>query len=102
MESKPGSGFLFEHDLFRPCFARRSGFAKAGNRYPLFGIMLWGDPRGRWARQFAEDFSPGYTPPGSSASEASSAVISRPHCLHAKVLASDNRIVLPQLGQPTS
>jgi hypothetical protein len=38
-----------EHDLFRPAFARRSvkridkpyqGFAQAGNRYPLFGIML--------------------------------------------------------------
>jgi hypothetical protein len=36
------------HDLFRPAFARRSikrndkpyeGFAQAGNRYPLFGIM---------------------------------------------------------------
>jgi putative oxidoreductase len=38
-----------EHDLFRPAFARRSikpndgrakGFAQAGNRFPLFGIML--------------------------------------------------------------
>jgi hypothetical protein len=41
---------LFEHDLFRPAFARRSstergrkeldGIAQAGNRYPLCGIML--------------------------------------------------------------
>jgi hypothetical protein len=48
--------FLFEHDLFRPAFARRSidrndelwpGFAQAENRYPpqiksgagFFGIM---------------------------------------------------------------
>ena len=41
MESDEGSIFLFEHDLIRPCFARRSGFAKAGNRFPLFGIMLY-------------------------------------------------------------
>ncbi|MFI4961418.1 MAG: hypothetical protein ACHP82_08205 [Hyphomicrobiales bacterium] len=31
--------FFLAHDLIRPSFARRSGFAKAGNRFPLFGIM---------------------------------------------------------------
>jgi hypothetical protein len=40
----PGCGAMsdssFEHDLFRPCFAAEAGFAKAGNRPPLFGIML--------------------------------------------------------------
>jgi hypothetical protein len=48
-ESSSRFNFLPEHDLFRPAFARRSikrndelyqGFAQAGNRYPLFGIML--------------------------------------------------------------
>jgi hypothetical protein len=48
-ESPSRSTLLVEHDLFRPAFARRSikpndrpfqGFAQAGNRYPLFGIML--------------------------------------------------------------
>jgi hypothetical protein len=49
LESPPRFTFLLQHDVFRPAFARRSikpkerqcrGFAQAGNRYPLFGIML--------------------------------------------------------------
>jgi hypothetical protein len=45
----PDHAILVEHDLFGPAFARRSieettnwclGFAQAGNRLPLFRIML--------------------------------------------------------------
>jgi len=48
-ESPSRFRLLLEHDVSRPGFARRSvnrndeayqGFAQAGNRYPLFGIML--------------------------------------------------------------
>src|SRR5476649_644028 len=36
MESEQGSSFLFEHDLFRPSFARRSGLREGGNPVPTF------------------------------------------------------------------
>jgi hypothetical protein len=40
MESKPGSSILIEHDLSDLASPAEAGFAKAGNRHPLFGIML--------------------------------------------------------------
>src|ERR1017187_3496880 len=36
MESEQGSSFLFQHDLFRPSFARRSGLREGGNPVPTF------------------------------------------------------------------
>jgi hypothetical protein len=36
MESEPGSSFLFEHDFFRPSFARRSGLHEDGKPVPTF------------------------------------------------------------------
>jgi hypothetical protein len=39
--------FFLEHDLSDLAPPAEAGFAKAGNRYPLFGIMLQ-QKRGAW------------------------------------------------------
>jgi len=40
LESSSRSSFLFEHDLSDLPSPAEAGFAQAGNRFPLFGIML--------------------------------------------------------------